>query len=163
MNCPVCHHGLTELSVARITVDVCKGGCGGIWFDNFELAKFDKVPAGAGEELLHVPVDPKVHIDHRKRRRCPRCDDMPLRRHFYNPKHMVEVDSCPNCGGFWLDAGEFAGIRAAFKSDADRQKAVKEYVDSVAGPMLAQMRTQGRGKSRTATTIESLLEFVGLD
>jgi Zn-finger nucleic acid-binding protein len=37
---------------------------------------------------------------------------MKLKRHFFSAKRKVEVDQCPNCGGYWLDAGELAAIRA---------------------------------------------------
>ena len=40
MNCPACGNVLKEMTVSDISVDVCQGGCGGIWFDNFELKKF---------------------------------------------------------------------------------------------------------------------------
>ena len=37
---------------------------------------------------------------------------MKLKRHFFSAKKRVEVDQCPNCGGYWLDAGELEAIRA---------------------------------------------------
>jgi Zn-finger nucleic acid-binding protein len=37
---------------------------------------------------------------------------MKLQRHYFSAKRRVEVDQCPNCGGYWLDAGELAAIRA---------------------------------------------------
>ncbi|MCI5132302.1 MAG: hypothetical protein D3904_12480, partial [Candidatus Electrothrix sp. EH2] len=33
MNCPVCNNPLTEVSIENIRLDICKDGCGGIWFD----------------------------------------------------------------------------------------------------------------------------------
>ncbi len=48
MKCPACGNALTEKTVDPITLDVCQGGCGGIWFDNFELQKVDECPACAG-------------------------------------------------------------------------------------------------------------------
>jgi Zn-finger nucleic acid-binding protein len=41
-----------------------------------------------------------------------------LKRHFFSAKRRVEVDQCPNCGGYWLDAGELALIRAEKSADA---------------------------------------------
>jgi uncharacterized protein len=37
MKCPACFNELTQLQVGSLVVDVCQGGCGGIWFDAFEL------------------------------------------------------------------------------------------------------------------------------
>lgn len=39
MKCPVCSNTLQKVTVADITVDVCKGGCGGFWLDCGELGK----------------------------------------------------------------------------------------------------------------------------
>ncbi|MHC4573105.1 MAG: zf-TFIIB domain-containing protein [Planctomycetota bacterium] len=30
MNCPACSNQLQQMTVGNVTVDVCKGGCGGI-------------------------------------------------------------------------------------------------------------------------------------
>ncbi len=37
MKCPACGNTLTQMNADTITVDVCKEGCAGIWFDNYEL------------------------------------------------------------------------------------------------------------------------------
>ncbi len=37
MNCPVCANTLSDIQAGNIRVDVCKDGCGGTWFDWFEL------------------------------------------------------------------------------------------------------------------------------
>ena len=42
MKCPACGNELSQMVAGEITVDVCKGGCGGIWFDHFELQKVDE-------------------------------------------------------------------------------------------------------------------------
>ena len=42
MQCPACFHQLTQLQVGNLFVDVCQGGCGGIWFDGFELQRVDE-------------------------------------------------------------------------------------------------------------------------
>ena len=54
MKCPVCSNLLEAMTAGDVTVDVCKGGCGGIWFDNFELKKFDEPCESAGEALLDI-------------------------------------------------------------------------------------------------------------
>ena len=37
MNCPACGNVMTEVTAGDIRVDACKGGCGGLWFDEWEL------------------------------------------------------------------------------------------------------------------------------
>jgi Zn-finger nucleic acid-binding protein len=103
---------LTETQVGAVVVDVCHGGCGGIWFDLFELQRVDEQHEAAGEPLLNIPRDPALKVDFARKRDCPRCEGIKLKRHFFSAKRQVEVDQCPNCGGYWLDAGELEKIRA---------------------------------------------------
>ena len=112
MKCPACFNELTQTQVGNLSVDVCQGGCGGIWFDAFELQRVDEEDEAAGEPLLHIERDAKIAVDNKRRRSCPRCADMRLHRHFFSARRRVEVDQCPNCGGYWLDAGELEQIRA---------------------------------------------------
>lgn len=127
MKCPACFNELSEIQVGPVLVDVCQGGCGGVWFDPFELKKMDE-HSEAGEPLLHLKRDPSVTVDPSRKRSCPRCLDIKLRRHFFSPKQRVEVDECPNCGGYWLDAGELERIRsgnaAAEREDSARQSTI---------------------------------------
>jgi Zn-finger nucleic acid-binding protein len=37
MNCPACRTTLTQVNVSGLRIDVCQGGCAGIWFDQAEL------------------------------------------------------------------------------------------------------------------------------
>ena len=112
MKCPACFNELTELQVGSLMVDACQGGCGGIWFDAFELQKVDGERETAGEPLLNIHRDERLIVDQSRKRECPRCAGMKLHRHFFSAKRRVEVDQCPNCAGYWLDAGELALIRA---------------------------------------------------
>jgi hypothetical protein len=112
MKCPACFNQLTETQVGSVAVDVCQGGCGGIWFDAFELQKVDEQDETAGEPLLNIERDERLVLDRSHKRECPRCTDVKLHRHFFSAKRRVEVDQCPNCAGYWLDAGELAMIRA---------------------------------------------------
>jgi Zn-finger nucleic acid-binding protein len=112
MKCPACFNGLTEVTVGRLAVDACQGGCGGIWFDAFELEQADEEGETAGEALLSIERDEHLVVDQTRKRECPRCAGIKLHRHFFSARRRVEVDQCPNCGGYWLDAGELALIRA---------------------------------------------------
>jgi uncharacterized protein len=111
MKCPACFNELTQMQVGKLVVDVCQDGCGGIWFDAFELQQVDEETEPA-EPLLHIRRDSRVVIDPVRKRDCPRCAGVKLHRHFFSAKRRVEVDQCPNCAGYWLDAGELAQIRA---------------------------------------------------
>ena len=62
MQCPACGNRMTEVKTGDITVDACTGGCGGLWFDHFELRKVDEPTQSAGESLLNIPQNPKVKV-----------------------------------------------------------------------------------------------------
>ncbi len=123
MICPACKHNMTEVEVQDITVDVCIGGCGGIWFDGLELKKVDEPHEAVGQKLLEVEYDPEVVVDESQRRDCPRCVSMVMMRHFSSIKREVEVDECPNCGGFFLDRGELNSLREEFATEEERSTA----------------------------------------
>jgi len=111
--------------VGDITVDVCRGGCGGLWFDNYELSKVDESFEPADEGLLDVPRDPGRTVDLSARRNCPCCNGMVMMRHFFSVRRQVEVDECPSCGGYFLDHGELATIRDQFASEEARREAAR--------------------------------------
>jgi uncharacterized protein len=73
MECLVCGNVLTRMTVGGITVDACEGGCGGIWFDRYELMRVDEADESAGEGLLDIDRDPNVKVDLSKRLDCPKC------------------------------------------------------------------------------------------
>ena len=56
MKCPACSRELAEVQVGSLLVDVCQGGCGGIWFDAFELQRMDEAHE-PGEPLLDLRRD----------------------------------------------------------------------------------------------------------
>lgn len=121
MKCPACFNELAPMQVGSLVVDVCQDGCAGIWFDAFELQRVDE-EAEPGEPLLHIRRDPRVVVDSSRKRECPRCPGIKLHRHFFSAKRRIQVDQCPNCAGYWLDAGELAQIRAEGLSPAAQSR-----------------------------------------
>jgi uncharacterized protein len=107
MTCPACGNSLTNMVAGNVAVDVCRHGCGGVWFDNFELKRIDGDGAAA---LNFVGRNPDLHLVDSGKRTCPRCEDQPMFRRYFSRKKSVQIDECPNCGGVWLDAGEFGTI-----------------------------------------------------
>ncbi len=114
--------------MGQLTVDVCQGGCGGIWFDNFELRKVDDPQEFEGGALLHVGRDDSIVVDTQRRRNCPKCPNIVMMRHYFSDKKEVMVDECPGCGGVWLDVGELAAIRKESATDDAKQNAAKAYL-----------------------------------
>jgi hypothetical protein len=146
------------MTVKDVTADVCKGGCGGIWFDNFELRKFDEPHESAGQALLQVEKNPDVRVDHGQKRNCPKCQDLVMMRHFFSVKRQVEIDECPGCAGIWLDYGELGQIRSQFASEREREQAAEEYFRDVLGPDLAEMKV--RSELRASSRIADIFGFL---
>ena len=161
MKCPACDHMLTPMVIAGMTVNVCQGGCGGIWFERFELSKVDEPTQSAGEALLHVERNPAIQVDTEKRPqlKCPECG-VPMMRHFFSVKKQVLVDECPECAGTWLDSGELATIRSEFHSDEERTKAAGQYFDEVFGNQLSALHAQDVANDERAQKIAHMFRFI---
>lgn len=160
MKCTACGNVLKEKVVSDITVDVCEGGCGGIWFDRFELQKVDEPQEAAGESLLEIEKDESIVIDHEKRRPCPKCGDVIMMRHFYSVKTDVEVDECPKCAGFWLDFGELGKIRTQFETEEDKQKAAEKYFSHMFDGELKTMRMESEEQASKVRNIARMFRFI---
>lgn len=160
MKCPACERDLKEKKVGDLAVDICEGGCGGIWFDAFELKKVDEKHETAGEELLNIERDPNLTVDLEKKRKCPRCETIVMMQHYFSVKNKVVVDECGGCGGFWLDAGELSQIRSLFETEADRKKAVSGYLQEVFKEDLVTLKEEAAEKETKAGKIRSIFGFM---
>ncbi len=158
MKCPACGNVLQGMTVAEVSVDVCRGGCGGIWFDNHELRKFDEPQDMAGEALLDVERNPNIHVDLRKKRNCPKCRNIVMTRRFFSAKRQVQIDECPNCAGMWLDYGKLGEIRRSPASDQDREGATQGYLQDVLGPDFA--AEPGHGNLDTRHRVSRVFRFL---
>jgi len=132
MKCPACGLALAEMTVGGVKVDLCREGCGGIWFDHLELQQVDDVEEAAGETLAAVSPAVDASVRPGGARACPRCGHPAMTQHRYGPRSNVLVDECNRCEGIWLDGGELAAIRAEFTSGADRQAATQAVLDEMA-------------------------------
>lgn len=160
MNCPACGHTLSAHKVGEITVDVCHGGCGGIWFDNHELDKVDESFEPADEGLLDVPRDPGRTVDLSARRNCPCCNGMVMMRHFFSVRRQIEVDECPSCGGTFLDHGELAAIREQFASEEARREAAQTTFSDLFDDKLDAAADQTEDQSRRAQSFARLFRVI---
>ena len=107
MKCPACKNPLREKGAGGMTVDICYGGCGGVWFDATELERVNARAATTLHTIWQVPV---TNVKQTEPRVCPRCAGQVLDRKWFSDMQKVEIDQCPKCGGVWLDAGEFSRI-----------------------------------------------------
>lgn len=152
MKCPACNSVLKEYNVNNVTLDACNSGCGGVWFDNRELKKFDEghepsINLGITAKKIHKNTQPYA---------CPKCDNIKLFKRFSSVKRKVEVDECAGCGGIWLDAGEILAIRDEFNTEEDRIRAAEESF----GQMFDKDLAKARENTQSANSVENALKFV---
>ena len=164
MNCPACGNNLNPYPAGAITVDVCAGGCGGIWFDAFELQKMDETREPVPPDLLKLHKEANVHTDPTAKRRCPKCEGIVMSRHFFSAAKKVEVDSCPNCGGYWLDAGELAAIRQETAAAQTRKQATETRLAQAAlralSVNLAACQAEAESQPHVARTLSAMTASV---
>lgn len=123
MDCPKCVGRLKEVKFSGkkpLVVYRCFA-CGGMWFDNGELAlaineelydilkpEVEEEPIGDDELKREVDLDKKETF-------CPRCSGAKKMIKMPSPRNRnVIIDYCENCEGIWLDAGEFNKIIQPF-------------------------------------------------
>ena len=103
LNCP---RDGTELEVEQhqgIEVDRCPA-CNGRWLDHDELYALEATVAD--EEHRRATIE---YAKRPSELRCPVCDK-PMRTFNYRA-YNLEIDTCEDAHGFWLDAGEEGRVR----------------------------------------------------
>lgn len=111
LRCPRSSFPLTRLRIGGIDTDVCED-CGGLWLDRIERSRLENPSSVFGDALVaHLGQFPPTLLDHSTRLSCPRHPEVVMLRRRFSPSIPVEIDECPECGGIWLDADEFAQIR----------------------------------------------------
>jgi Zn-dependent protease with chaperone function/Zn-finger nucleic acid-binding protein len=117
MKCPGCNQAslVETMTKGGVLVDVCKT-CKGVWLDRGEVFFFSRKPREL-EELL----ESQTQSERPSSRECPRCHANLAESPFLRPDLLV--DRCPNCEGYWFDAGELQKAmevdRQAFQLETD--------------------------------------------
>jgi len=127
---------MSEIVDRGVTLDACRSGCGGVWFDADELEKFDQVEEQALPEVLRSLTNKQVVIDASAVRYCPRCTGQVMHRYYYDSQFSLEVDQCLQCNGIWLDLGELEAVRMDNAKLEQRENAIEtfqKHVDSKPG------------------------------
>jgi len=88
MKCPACKSPLREKDADGMTVDMCYGGCGGIWFDAKEIEHLTARAAASLHSIWQAPVG-KLNLA--EPRRCPRCEEQLLERKWFSDAQKVEL------------------------------------------------------------------------
>jgi Zn-finger nucleic acid-binding protein len=106
LKCVKCSGVLQRVEVGGLEVDQCNQ-CAGIWFDAHEL---DRVLGQKSVAALRKKAAPSKADDER-RARCPRCKGSGAMVRVMSTLAPIHIDTCPVCGGQWLDGGELSVLR----------------------------------------------------
>ena len=112
IECPACGCEMVKVFDQEngINIDICLNSCGGIFFDNRELEKFDESHENA--ETIFSAIEGKTFqkVDKTKTRICPICH-VPMVKQGAVGNNNIEIDVCNSCGGKFLDNGELQRVR----------------------------------------------------
>ena len=153
-------HELVEIEVGGVKLDVCPA-TGGIWFDRFELDRFDEAHE-AQAELLELPYDPSIVVDTTQRRRSPKAPEVVMMRQGFGADREIEIDVCPATGGIWLDRGELERIHALYPTAEDRKRAASRVAVAALSQRVAEQRVTERedGMQTGLRGLASILQWL---
>ena len=103
MQCPRDGSELIEEHVHGIEVDHCPS-CNGRWLDHHQLDELEATKAEEDDRRGTIR-----YADRESELHCPVCDEQMAA--FNYRAYDLELDTCHNEHGFWLDAGEDGKIR----------------------------------------------------
>lgn len=138
--CPACGEIMKKLAFPEynFSIDICVDGCGGIWFDNNELQKFDEQTDNIEKILKEFENKTFKEVDKSITRYCPVCA-VKMVKNYCSVKHEIQVDECYNCGGKFFDRGELISFRAQYKDEKERTEAVEKLAENLFGSELARL------------------------
>jgi Zn-finger nucleic acid-binding protein len=125
---------LNSVTVSGAEIEICPK-TGGLWFDRFEIQKFDETHEDLTDLLKALPQkvqNPKIT----QNRQSPKHPGVIMQQRPYGPKGaqgILTVDVCPVCNGTWLDYSEIQKIRELYPSDLEREKSIQAFVDNSFG------------------------------
>ncbi len=115
MLCPKCFDDLVASELLGVRIDTCPS-CKGSWFDRNELRKARNQ---ADSDLAWMEINLWKETDgfHVKREsvECPSCGEKMASVGYADTG--VQIDYCSECGGIWLDSGEFTRIIESLEHD----------------------------------------------
>ena len=155
INCPACGKPMKKIFMPSqgVHLDVCVDGCGGIYFDNREISKFDEPHEDISPLKEVLQGKEFITVDESQTRVCPVCGS-DMVKNYASAKKEIQVDECYHCGGKFLDYGELDKIRSQYDTEAQRSDDVMKKLYSDVGvqlidtKQLSGMYKQQKGKSK---------------
>ncbi len=129
MHCPKCSTDLKVSKLLGVRIDRCPS-CMGSWFDRNELRKARNQ---ADSDLAWMEINLWKETDgfHVKREsvQCPSCGEKMASVGYADTG--IQIDYCSECGGIWLDSGEFRQIIQSLEHDIDNMTASDYFRESI--------------------------------
>lgn len=124
LHCPLGHGKMKTISIDHVCIDYCSD-CYGIWLDMGELElllnKTLDITGRFAEIFNHQLESQDSSI-----LECLVCKvKMTLHKHYYE---NLKSHGCENCGGIWLDSGEFAALYMERKHEQSASELLSEVV-----------------------------------
>ena len=122
MNCPRCDGELQDEKQGNIVVKRCNK-CFGIWLTYPELQEIEDTVWSDEELKGTLEFNPKPDT-----LKCPECGTLMVK--FDYRYSDVQLDTCPNLHGFWLDNGEEERVKEIMaKDESDFGRKIKAEND----------------------------------
>ncbi len=158
--CPACGEEMEKIYFPdqKINLDICLKGCGGIFFDNRELEKFDEKHEDISilSDLFENKEFKKV--DSSIQRECPVCG-MKMVKNYASTKHEVEVDECYSCGGKFLDYGELEKIRSQYNTEEEKASDVIKELYSATGSYLPEFEEKYNQQMKRPSILTKMIRL----
>jgi Zn-finger nucleic acid-binding protein len=148
---------MKQSAVGEITINDCSE-CRGMWFDQGELGDVKDevfpdlgwldVDAWMGQTEIQIQRSPLL---------CPRCADNELTT-IQDQQSLTEMDTCTQCNGTWLNAGQFLYIINALLDDANK-KTAPEFL-KISLQKAKEMLTDGDSITSDWADLKSVLTFL---
>jgi uncharacterized protein len=120
-----------QLFDSTIEAEHCSS-CGGVFLDKGQLEKIEDATAKDYAAQIKEPDDGAQEAEmakqlERKEATCPKCN-AEMEKEEYGFCSEVLIDSCPKCGGIWLDHGELREIMIFFEQAKLETRSAKTKV-----------------------------------
>ena len=141
IKCPACGKEMEKVLIPEqdINIDICVDGCGGIFFDNREMEKFNSKEENVDLVINALEGRTFNKVDESAVRICPACGAKMVK--FGAGNGNVTIDMCYTCGGKFLDNGELQKIGKADSQAFDETlNELVKRADLEAGPLPDQSR-----------------------
>ncbi len=163
LRCPACGKPMEKVYIedAKINVDICTDGCGGIYFDNREFDKFNESFEDISKIVEKVENKEFQRVDDTEERTCPVCNAKMVKNTTAMNGEVV-VDDCYTCGGKFLDNGELQKIRSEYSTDKERSEAVIACLYKIKGDELARVESAYQNSQHKSALQRLVLGLLGI-